>query len=329
MQVKVKKTARHRAGPYLQAALVAVLAGTVWYTLDQQRTGLRAIFSELRTTLAGAGTQYLGLVVGLTALNWSLEARKWQVLARRIERVPFGRALRGVLAGASIGFVSQVNAGDFVGKIGTLHSDRRLDALGAVLLGSLVQTFVTLAFGTAAYALFLGRVPQPLTAGPAAVLLGLLAILGLLLGLYARRAQLEPLLARWSWLRRFGRHVHVMQTYPLREVLGVIGWAVLRHLTFTVQFLLVLRLFGVMLPLRDAWTVVNLVFLAKTVVPTVHFLSDLGVREFSALYFFGFFGVPAARVASATLALWVVNLLVPVVVGSGFALQLTYFRSTR
>jgi uncharacterized membrane protein YbhN (UPF0104 family) len=329
MQVNLKKPPTRRLGLLLKAAVGVVVVGTVWYTLHQQRQGLGDIFREFRTAFAPGNAARLALVLALTALNWSLEARKWQALARRIEPISFGAALRGVLAGLTIGFVSQVNAGDFLGKVGSLRSDRRLEALGAVLLGSGVQTFVTLAFGTLAYAVFLSRVPEPLDGG-------YLAVLGLLVGtlafsgwLYARRDRFEYWLARFDWLRRFSRNFHVLQTYAPGEVARVLGWATLRHLTFSLQFLLVLRVFGVTISLLDAWTVVNLVFLAKTFIPAFHFLSDLGVREFSALYFFGFFGVPAARVVSATLALWLANVLLPVLVGSAFVFQLRLTRRTR
>lgn len=329
MQVKVKKAARRRALPALKAVLLLVIVGTVWYTLRQQRQGLDDIFREFRTALTLPNALLLALVIALTALNWSLEARKWQALARRIEAVTFADALRGVLAGLSIGFVSQVNAGDFLGKVGSLRSDRRLEALGAVLLGSGVQSFVTLAFGTLAYALFLNRVPQSPDRAHLLVLAGLGGTLAASLWLYARRDRLETWLARFGWLRRFSRNFHVLQTYTPGEVSAVLGWATLRHLTFTGQFLLVLRMFDVRLPLVDSWTAVNGVFLAKTLVPAFHFLSDLGIREFSALYFFGFFGVPAARVVSATLTLWLFNLLLPVLVGSVFVFQLRFSRTAR
>lgn len=329
MQVSLKNVARRRTLPLLKASVLLVVAGTVWYTLRQQRQGLSAIFQEFTKALTLPNAVLLGLVVALTALNWSLEARKWQALARKIEPISFGDALRGVLAGLSIGFVSQVNAGDFLGKVGSLRSDRRLEALGAVLLGSGVQSFVTLAFGTLAYAAFLVRVPEPLGRGHFAGLAVLGSTLALALGLYARRNRLETGLARFRGLRRFSRNFHVLQTYSPTETARVLGWATLRHLTFTLQFLLVLAMFGIRLPLLDSWTVVSLVFLAKTLIPAFHFLSDLGIREFSALYFFGFFDVPAARVVSATLTLWLFNLLIPVLVGSAFVLQLRFPRTAR
>ena len=53
------------------------------------------------------------------------------------------------------------------------------------------------------------------------------------------------------------------------------------------------------------------VFLAKSVIPTFNFLSDLGIREFSAVLFFDSFSVPVEPIVLASLLIWVINILIP------------------
>jgi uncharacterized membrane protein YbhN (UPF0104 family) len=58
---------------------------------------------------------------------------------------------------------------------------------------------------------------------------------------------------------------------------------------------------------------VAFVFLVKSVIPT---LFDLGVREFSAVYFFSKFGFSPEPVMISSLILWIVNILIPSLVGT-------------
>ncbi|MES2732218.1 MAG: UPF0104 family protein, partial [Bacteroidota bacterium] len=53
-----------------------------------------------------------------------------------------------------------------------------------------------------------------------------------------------------------------------------------------------------------------------------HFLSDLGVREFSALYIFEFYHASLSAVLAATLSLWLLNILLPALSGSALVWRL-------
>ena len=71
-------------------------------------------------------------------------------------------------------------------------------------------------------------------------------------------------------------------------------------------------------PTISFWTIllyVSLVYLSKTLVPSFNFLSDLGVREFSSIFFLGLCGVAPEVALSAGMFIWVVNLLLPSLLG--------------
>jgi uncharacterized membrane protein YbhN (UPF0104 family) len=60
----------------------------------------------------------------------------------------------------------------------------------------------------------------------------------------------------------------------------------------------------------------------KSVLPSFNFLSDLGIREFSAVYFFSPLGVDEIAIISASLLIWLINLLAPAMVGFFYVLRL-------
>jgi hypothetical protein len=76
-----------------------------------------------------------------------------------------------------------------------------------------------------------------------------------------------------------------------------------------------MQLVGVELPLGVSVSGIGVVFLAKTVTPAFNLLSDLGVREAASLWVFEPFRAPAPVLVTATLTLWVANILMPVLIG--------------
>ncbi len=328
---KIPGLTAHRREKLFAALRLLILIAVVWFVVQafrERQTGLAEIVRYARQSLTAAHAGMLVLVAVLTPLNWSLEALKWRELAAKIQPVTFGDAFRGVLAGLSLGFATPANLGDFAGRLGSLKSDRRLENLGALAVGNAMQFYVSLLGGTLAYGYFLAKIlPQP-TAGHWLVLGLLLVTLGFGLWVAARRRTVPALFESRRWLQRFGQYVRVVAEYSPGELGRVLGWAALRYAVFTGQFMLVLPVFGIDLPLADALCGVTLVFFAKTAIPAFHFLSDLGVREFTALYFFSFWHVAPEAVVSATLTLWLINILLPAAVGTGWLLRVRFHAPT-
>lgn len=295
-------------------------------SLQEKQQDLGQVVTLLQQAFTGKNGGWLILTLLLTAVNWSIEALKWQALARKLEPMPFGTALKGVLAGQSLGFVSQANLGDMAGKMGYLSARNRLDSIGAFLLGSTIQFLVTLFAGTLAYTAFLVRISAGW--GHWAVLTALWIACLITFWLLTLRGRAAPLLERVSWLASSARFFRILETYSRKDVAYVTTLASLRFLTYSLQFLLVLYGFEVGLPVADQLTVVWLLFLTKSIIPAFSFLSDLGIRTFSTVYFFGFYDVNPALVTSASLTVWLVNILIPVLVGIVFVVQLRYFRAS-
>lgn len=303
-----------------------LIIGLVIRTLQNKQQDLGEVWQYIQSAFSQQNSWWLILTLVLTGLNWSIEAWKWQVLAHKLEHISFYTALRGVLAGQSLGFVTQANVGDLTGKMGFLQAKNRLNSIGAFLLGSTLQFLVTLFAGTLAYTYFLYRMPETPSLGHwiALVLLWLSNLATFFLLTLRDRA--APLLENIKWLASSARFFRVLESYSSTDVGQVTALAAFRFTTYSIQFLLVLYGFGVELPLVDQLTVVWLLFLTKSVIPAFSFLSDLGIRTFSTLYFFSFYQVNPALVTSASLTIWVINIVLPVLVGILFVAQLKYLK---
>jgi hypothetical protein len=120
--------------------------------------------------------------------------------------------------------------------------------------------------------------------------------------------------------------VDIIAQYDLSEIRRAFRWALLRYGVFTLQFGLLLLIFDVSLPLSAAVSGIFLVFFAKTLIPALNFLGDLGIREASSLYFFSFYDVEPARIVAVTLTLWCINILLPVLVGIVWVMKIRWWR---
>lgn len=300
------------------------LAAILWYVfhrLHEEKTNLVVILSQMQKLLHAERLIGLFTVGLLIVVNWSLEAKKWQLLALRIEQISFVQAIKSVLAGLSLGFLAPSFLGDATAKVMSLESKQRAKSLGAVILGGGIQFYVALCFGTMAFFYFVIFVKDAVSISER--ILSMLLLISVILGfwLFVNRTSL-PKLFQVKWLKTYSQFFNVLVEYSQTEIISIVQVAVLRYVTFSMQFVIMLKLFDISLPIFDLMMVVFLVFLVKSVIPAFNFLSDLGVREFSALYFFQYFHISATPIVSATLSLWLLNILLPVLVGTAFVFQL-------
>lgn len=302
--------------------ILTVMLGYIGYTLHEQEDGLIKLFRQC-LALSSQGVFWYGLLplLGLLGLlNWSLEALKWQLLAAKVERIRWSEAFMGVLAGLSLGFVTPNTLGDYAARLWMLRNRDRMEAIGAIMLGRVAQLYVTLINGLLAFLYVSHRHPfLPNLFIPALIVLLLLQASGCYVAVN-RRFVLQLQTVRWT--KPIARYFQVLTRYRPVEVFQVLGLSWLRYGVFTTQFLILLWIFGIHLPLPDLISGVGMVYLAKSVVPAFHFLSDLGVREFSALYVFSLYQAEPSAVLAATLSLWLLNILLPALSGSALVWRL-------
>ena len=283
-----------------------------WYRMLQQ----------LQEGWQSPANRWALLALLLVPLNWLLEAVKWQVLARRVKASSLWHCTQAVLAGLCLGLVTPRSLGDYAGRI-LVHGGQEKERLvGAVLLNRIVQSLVTFITGIAGVLLLVWQ----LGLWQSEELLWLLvpAFLGTLLMLLLM-GPLKANVLRWLQ-RKLGqkvvRWVDVINEYSLQELLVLNAWALLRYAVFSLQFLFLLWWAGIAAPVPLLLAAVAATFLLKSLLPAFNFLSDLGVREFSALLVFSGLALPHAEVIAASLLLWMMNICLPALAGLPVVLQL-------
>lgn len=295
----------------------------VTYLLIRQKGGnIDVIMQSFERIYSPKSILLLLIVLVLTPINWAFEALKWQKLASKIENITFWEAYRGVLVGLAFSIATPMMLGDYAGKILMLKSDKRLQSIGAILLGNGMQLYVSLLFGAISYVFFIiWSQPTPVFLHLTIVFILILALfIGLLLSFQFQKV--DNLSTKNKILEYILKYISILKYYNLKELRNVFFIASARYIVFTIQFLIVLKIFGVNLSISILLAGIGIIFLAKTLGSVLNFLGDLSIRELTSVYYFSYFEVNTSLIASATLMIWLINVLLPIIAGSLFVLQL-------
>jgi uncharacterized membrane protein YbhN (UPF0104 family) len=146
-------------------------------------------------------------------------------------------------------------------------------------------------------------------------LLVFIIVAGLWIG--ASRDKILSWNAERAWLKKLKESLKVIQRYTRADLLNAFLIGMSRYVVIVVQFTIALALFSWPIPYPDLIGCVGLVLLAKTLLPAINIIGDLGLREFTALYVFSPYHLPPEQVVAATFLIWLVNILMPLLVGMG------------
>lgn len=254
----------------------------------------------------------LPVLLILCMLNWSLEAFKWQTLTKSVCRTSFPDSIKGVLSGLSLSMIVPMGLGDKIGRLGYIRTFKKLETISLGYLGGFIQFIITSIFGL--YGIFhlieLGWSiqPWPFMVGVLAFSVLLTFVLGLI----------RFFLSDTAFSKFLSRILKSLNEISFRDFALFILLSVLRYAVFALQLFILFHLMDLGLSSLTLMAGVTWIFFSKTVIPAFNFLSDLGVREFSAVFFFSFYQVSAHDIILPTLLLWLINIFLPSLFGMYF-----------
>jgi uncharacterized membrane protein YbhN (UPF0104 family) len=293
---------------------LGVVGGLVWVADP------RALWETLRQ----ARGAWVLAAVALLPLNLALDGWVWQVLVRPVAgRVSFRRITSAVMAGFAVGFFTPARVGEYAGRVlsldegdrwalgATIFAQRMLDMLIALVVG-------LLAFAGARWTGALGEAWNLVAWTGAGV--------GTVLALGTARPDavarlLRYLVPSWTWLHE---RTQFLDALSGRQIAAVVSGSLVRYGVYATQTAFLVAAF---LPLDhslspfELFLGTGLTFFIKFLIPSIT-LMDVGVREGAAVAAFGLFGISAATALNASLAVFVVNLVLPSLLGVPFAFRM-------
>ncbi|MDB5247452.1 MAG: hypothetical protein JWQ40_1846 [Segetibacter sp.] len=290
---------------------------------------------QIKTSLYGEQGWKGVLVILLMLANWSCEALKWRVLVSHIQQISFFTAFKAILSGLSVSLAINTpnGTGEYFGRILYVEQGNRIRAITLTLVGSISQVIVTMLLGTIGLFLlrdnFYNASNTPLHLSLQwidAAAYGSIAITTALIAIYFEISFLTKLIERIPFVAKYSYFIQKLEDFGWQELLKVLLISFLRYSVFVVQYLLLLQVFNVGIPVWQAFWLITVMFLALAIVPTIA-LAELGVRGKISIFLFGVFSANTLGIVLTASTIWLINLVVPALAGSLFILGIKLFRS--
>lgn len=298
----------------LKLLVTLLILSYIYKTLKQDQYQFTNIRDSLVAAISLENLPQLVLIFILVPVNWALESLKWMYLARVAVPVNFWEAFRSTLTGLAIGVAVPAQVGDTAGRVASLKSSRRLTSIGAALVSNGVQFYVAVVAGL--FATLLMRKILPLNQNLMTGLISLLVMLilgGICMGIF--RKKLINFKSDKKWVKSLNTYLRVIGEYHFSDLVRALGLGSLRYLVILFQFILALMLFPLELGFFSLITPVAMLLLAKTLIPALNTIGDLGIRGIVILWVFENYQLPSEWLIAATLIVWILNILGPLIAG--------------
>jgi hypothetical protein len=148
--------------------------------------------------------------------------------------------------------------------------------------------------------------------------------MGFMLVFYFNIQWLVSLLNGIEFLKKFHRFFDIMGKYKPHELLQIMWFCLARFLVFTFQYYLVIHLLIPQIPILQMTLLMFVFFFIQSAIPSLDLL-DIGVRSLTATTLFAYVTDQSIAVVVAVSVIYIINLLIPAVLGSVFVLKLKFF----
>jgi hypothetical protein len=298
----------------------------------QQQKDLPATWKRLLLSFTVVQWWKFLLVSILMLVNWGIEAGKWQLLVRGIQRISFIKSFRAIFSGQALAFNTINGIGEYAGRVVYLDDGNRLRAVSVTFVGSLSQLMITFVMGLSGLLymkLFLGTQSHYLQGLSVFLVDGLLWVLFagtvFLVVLYYNLSRVTKAVEKVPFIAKYAFFIRNVEDFNKRELTRILGLSFLRYMVFVMQYLLLLQVFKVdagWLPL--AWLVCVL-FLVLSIVPSIT-LVELGLRGAVSIQLFGLVSTNTVGIIFTATGIWLINRMLPAIAGSLFILGIKLFK---
>ena len=239
----------------------------------------------------------LAAVSLLMVMNWYLEALRWKLSVRTFEPISMNEAWKAILGGLALNWVLPFTSGDLVARLAP-QKDRYQTTAAAMMNRGIMLCF-TLMLGL--YGVNELIVSYEWNSWLIALVLPVIAA-----GFFAFKKPMRKFLVYFRELKRL-------------VFLRITLISLVRYLVFVIQFYMLLVLFLPTLSIQLLIAGIGWVFLVRSALPL--FFGGVGVREASGIVFFEPYVSNLQYVIVPIFLIWVINTVIPSMVGWVFVLR--------
>ncbi|MET3882959.1 uncharacterized membrane protein YbhN (UPF0104 family) [Chitinophagaceae bacterium OAS944] len=310
-----------------------LLAWSIYRQLIKQNNW-QASLQHAWQAIRGAEGWKLGLTVALMFANWGLESRKWQIVIKRVQKLSFIQSCKAVFTGTTLAFFTPNRIGEYMGRILYLDEGTRVKAISLTIVCSMGQLLVTwwAGIGGILYLQAFGNTKLLHTfAGLWLNMVLYFAIAGavVLTLFYFRLAGLVRWIERIPRLQKPVSYIRVLDSLNATILFRILSLSVLRYSVFIGQYYLLFDVFDVHVTAAQVAGTVSVIFLVLSIVPTIAVITELGMRWKIGIEVVQLFDSNITGILATSLAIWIINLVIPALIGSLLILGIKVFKNKK
>jgi hypothetical protein len=268
--------------------------------------------SELlkNSLVSSSGLWSLIICVLLIPVNWGIETYKWQLITKPIEKISFKRASQSVYSGICLGNLAPARATEFIAKIIFFKPENRPKITVLHFFNGMFQLSVTYVIGFVALVYRLHSFGENVWMAYTAVSSAITIILVFMISIWKIDKILKFISDRIS---KDKKTVRLEYKFEKSTLFQLFGFSFVRYGVFFVQMLLMMNVFSNGFSFEVALGIA-LYFLITTSIPMISFL-EAAIRTAVALIVFKNTGISSTALALASLAVWLINIIIPSIAG--------------
>lgn len=270
----------------------------IWVIVDS-KTQNATFLSVWQNTFSNLNwTTFFSLMLLLTSFNLLLESLKWQYAFQKINPISYSEAFIQTLKAMAAGFITPFRSGALFARIMANENTDKLKVLDATIQMAVAQFSVTFLLGLSGLGFWLFQKNEM----SLFYLTMTILMIFISLGIYFILNPLKLKIKNYEWNG---------VSFDLRLILI----SFIRYFIFTLQYVLLLSIFGAEIEIVTAFSLVSITFLVNTLLPT-GILGKVGIRELSGIMIIGEATGFVLEVSCAAFMIWILNQALPAIIGS-------------
>ena len=285
---------------------------------------------DIGKALLSMRLSFLVSVVFLMFINIYIQYRKWlyilQIYYPRISKL---ETFTSILGGFTLGLISPGQLGE-LGRGLFLRKFNKLHLAGLTLLDKTFNNFVVFIAGSMAF-YYIFKYPFNLSIYvlmPLSLIFSLLSLF--LFYMLFRPQKIYSVLSEWTArsanLQKLEPAIQSIEKIQSSHTRVIFAFSVTLYLVIFFQFFILVEAFADY-PMLPTFSAIVAAMFSKTLLPIS--IGDLGIREGAAVYFLGKVQVLKIHAFNASLLLFVINLLLPSIIGVFLIPRLSLFNNNK
>jgi len=308
-------------GYLLKATVLGVFIFLLYRSFHQQEN-LTLLFNTFTQKLQSDRISHLVIALLMVYLNWRLEAIKWQKLLQPVQSLTMKEAFRAVLIGLTTSIFTPNRIGEYVGRVITIDRKKKLGAVSALSLGSFTQLLMLSCLGILALgylALHSYRLPYaPSISWFMAILLVTFVFIGLLNISSIYRVLKIHFGSYWP---KIWSQLDFLAKLPKGYFVAISWITFFRIVIYVLQYWLLIRFFQIEVRADLAIATILVGYFIQSGLPLPTLLALVARGEITLLLW-NFFAVNELSILAASYGLWVINVVLPALVGMIYVMKI-------